>query len=158
MERCKYSLGTLLISLSQVCLLLATSPPIKVLPVPSSAKPGHVISMLPNKIHNGIYQMRMGNSKSDIFGTNPSEDLTKYFSIMDQGHLITTQNISHLDGKHVPLNVEHIHPTEPTQSWSQNIYVLVTSEPLEGPQFTNQPYRGSLLENMPAGSTVTQLG
>ena len=157
MERCEYPLGTLLVSLSQVCLLLATSPPIKVLRVPSTAKPGHVISMLPNKIHNGIYQMRMGNNNSDIFGTNPSEDLSKYFSVMDQGHLITTQNISHLDGMHVPLNVEHIHPTEPTQSWSQNIYVLVTSEPLEGPQFTNQPYRGSLLENMPAGSTVTQL-
>ena len=157
MEWCKYSLGTLLVTLSQICLLLATSPPMKVLRVPNSAKPGHVISMLPNKIHNGIYRMRMGTSNSDISGTDSSEDLSKYFTVMDQGHLITTQNINHLDGQHVPLKVEHIHPKDPSQSWSQNIYVLVTSEPLPGPQFTEQPYRGSLLENMPAGSTVTQL-
>ena len=158
MERCKYSMRVLLVTLSQLCLILANSQPIRVLPVPSNAQPGHVISMLPNQIRNGIYQMRVGERNSPIFrDEDPEEDTSKYFSVLDQGHLITTQNISHLDGKHVSLNVENNHPVDSTQSWSQNVYLFVTSEPLPGPQFTKQPYRGSLLENMPPGSAVTQL-
>ena len=158
MERCKYTMRVLLLTLSQLCLIMATSQPIRVLPVPSNAQPGHVITILPNQIRNGIYQMRVGERNSPFFhDEDPTEDTSKYFSALDQGHLITTQNISHLDGKHVSLNVEHNHPVDPTQSWSHNVYLFITSKPLPGPQFTKQPYRGSLLENMPAGSTVTQL-
>ena len=102
--------------------------------------------------------MRVGERNSPFFrDEDPTEDTSKYFSVLDQGHLITIQNISHLDGKHVSLNVEHNHPEDPTQSWSQNVYLFITSKPLPGPQFTKQPYRGSLLENMPAGNAVTQL-
>ena len=158
MERCKYSVRVLLLTLSHLCCIVATSQPIRVLPVPSNAQPGHVITILPNQIRNGIYQMRVGERNSPFFqDEDPTEDTSKYFSVLDQGHLITTQNISHLDGKHVSLNVEHNHPEDPTQSWSQNVYLFITSKPLPGPQFTKQPYRGSLLENMPAGSAVTQL-
>ena len=121
---CKYSQGVLVFVLNQLCLLLATSP-VKVLQVPSSAEPGHVIAILPNQYHNGIYQMRMGGS-SISGGKNaqkePKSDLSEYFTVMDQGHMITTQNISHLDGERVPLNIEHVNPSGPAESWSQKLF------------------------------------
>ncbi len=149
--------GALLFALlSQALLLLATAPPTTVLRVPSSARPGHVVKMLPN--HNGVYQMRLGSPSNGAANQNSEkEDLSGYFTVMDQGHVITTQDISHLDGTLVPLSVEYVHSQDPDQSWSQSLSVLVTSEPLPGAQFVNQPYTGSLLENSPPGSPVEKL-
>ena len=141
----------LLLTLSQSYLVLGRSEPYQELSVPSDAKPGHVITMF----NNGVHRVRMPEKlKQEV---DPQEDYSNYFSLMDQGHLITTQNISHLDGKRVSLNLEHDHPTDPAQSYSTKFNLHITSEPLSGPQFTKQPYKGSLLENMPPGSVVTQL-
>ncbi len=103
--------------------------------------------------------MRLADA-SGASGGDPhhtDSDLSRYFTVLDQGHLITTEDISHLDSKQVPLKVEHIHSSDPAQSWSEHVFVEVTSDPLLGPQFLNQPYVGSIPENAPPGSTVENL-
>ena len=109
--------------------------------VPGQARPGHVVTMLPYT-QGQMYSLR--------HPMNPTA--AQYFTVMDQGHLVTNTDISPLVGQSFKLHVEHELPSGlRLQTLQLNV---VPSTQFE---FQGQPYTGHVTENQPAGTLVQGL-
>ena len=124
-----------------ICLTLARSAGSS-LNIPSDARPGHIVTILPKDLEQ----------KTRITSlSNPS--LAKYFTVMNQGALISTKSVSGLAGKTIPLQLEH---SVDFAKWTEFIYIHVHNYSSSN-TFQHQPYFGHIQENKPSGTPVDGL-
>ena len=101
------------------------SAPVGHISIPFDARPGHVIKKL-----DWLEGQRSLVEKQSL--------LSKHFTVMNQGVLVTSQRITELAGWRIPLKIEH---SKNGQTWSEEVRMYI-EQGSEMVTFENQPYSG----------------
>ena len=130
----------LFVLLCQILVLSAKSTS-AVYHLPSSAKTGHVVTVLPTQ----------SGQRSRI--VQESGESRRLFALLGRGELVTASGVSSLAGKTTHLTIYH---RLRDKEWQQTITISV-EESNRDVQFVDQPYKGYVSENKPPGTKVEKL-
>ena len=109
--------------------------------VPSSARPGHVVTTLPH---------RQGQTSRVLASENDNDVSGNAFAVLSTGELIITADVSVLGGRRERLTIQHRVSGE---AWLETVHVQI-HDASPRIHFHDPPYAGQVQENQPAGAVV----
>ena len=108
--------------------------------VPHSVKPGHIVTSI------GCWGQHMKLAAENGM-------ISKYFTLHNNGELVTNSDISNLVGQQLMLTINNSLASE---LWQDAVHIFI-EDGSNLVTFPQQRYNGNILENQPPGSPVTGL-
>ena len=143
MARAKLSLPLLVASL--LCFVtLIWSKSTSLHYVPSDAKPGHIVTTLSQK----------QQQTSQVHPSANDAAIMKFFTVLQKGSVITTSDVSSLEGQTIQITI--LHEEQGGSTWTEDLILQVASQ-IPKVYFTHSPYTGYISENEPSGSEIMGL-
>ena len=109
--------------------------------VPSTARPGHVVTTLPHR-QGQISRVLASENDNDVSGNA--------FAVRRTGELILNADVSVLGGRRERLTIQHRVSAE---TWLETVHVQI-HDASPRIHFRDSPYAGQVQENQPAGAVV----